>query len=90
MGAVAVLSIVSAAGVIDMDRVAVVDACGQQLILFCMKAIFFFGEDATDLSTGDIDPPFGQLLADQGLGDALMVILVEDIALEDDAEVTAL
>ena len=55
----------SAAGVIDMDVITVVDPRGEQLILFGMKALFLFSENAADVSTGDIDPPFGQLLQDQ-------------------------
>ena len=66
MGAVAILSIVSAAGVIYLNIIAVVDSCAQQ-------RIFFFGEDATDLSAGDRYPPFGQLLQDQRLGDLSVV-----------------
>ena len=62
MGAEAVFPLVSAAGVIHLDIVAVVDSGAQQRSLFGMKGLFFFGEDATDLSTGDLDPPFGQLL----------------------------
>ena len=90
MGTVTVLSIVSAAGIIHLDIIAMVDPRAQQRILFCMKAIVFFGEDATDLSTGDSDPPFDQLLQNQRLGDPLMVILIEDVAVESDAEVSAL
>ena len=65
MGAIAVPPIMSAAGVIDMDVITVVDPCGEQLIFFGMKALFLFSENAADVSTGDIDPPFGQLLQDQ-------------------------
>ena len=55
-----------------------------------MKGRFIFYEDTADLSTGDINFPFSQLLQDQRLSDSLMIMLVEDITSEYDAEVLAL
>jgi len=55
-----------------------------------MKVFLVFDEDVADLPAGDVDSKFAQLLQDQGLGDPLMKILVDDVALEGDAEVAAL
>jgi hypothetical protein len=55
-----------------------------------MKGCFVFNEESADLSTGDINSPFGQLLQDQRLSDSLMIVLVEDITSEYDAKVLAL
>jgi len=54
------------------------------------KLFLVFDEDVADLPAGDVDSKFAQLLQDQGLGDPLMKILVDDVALEGDAEVAAL
>ncbi len=90
MGAITVLAIVATAGIIDMEIMAVVDPGTEQCILFRVKRLFVFNENVTDVSTGDSDSPFGQLLQDQRLSDSLMVMLVEDIAPEGGAEVLAL
>ena len=90
MGAITILAVVAAAGIIDMEIAAAVDPCSEQFILFRMEWLLVFSEDVTDLSTGDSDSPFCQLLQDQRLRDALMVVLVEDITDQCGAEVLAL
>ena len=90
MDAIAVFAVVAAAGVIDMEIAAVVNPCTEQCIFFCMEVLPVLDEDVADLSTGDIDSPFDQLLQDQRLRDTLMVMLVEDITDKCGAEVLAL
>ena len=80
----------AAAGIIDIEIAAVADPCREQFIFFCMEKRIVFSEDVADFPTGDIDAPFCQLLQDQWLGDALMVMLVEDITFEGCTEVLAL
>ena len=54
-----------------------------------MKTVFVFGNDSIQLTAGDIDLPFAQLLVQQRLGNALVMVLVENEALQGRAEMGA-
>ena len=54
-----------------------------------MKTIEVLGQDATDLTRGDVDAKRVQLFEQQRLRDVAVVLLVQDIANQDRPEVTA-
>ncbi len=43
-----------------------------------MEVVLGFGQNPTDLASGDVDAHLKQLLHQQGLGNVLVVILVDD------------
>ena len=87
MGTVAISSIMTTSGIIDMNIPTIIDSGAEQFIFFQVKSGLVLNEDITDLSTGNVDPPFAQLLQDQRLGNTLMIVLINDIALEGDTKV---
>jgi len=55
---------------------------GQQSILLLVERLVAFCQDRVDLSHRDVDPQFQQLLVDQGLGDMILMVLIEDVSLQ--------
>ena len=87
MGAVAVFAAVARTGVIDVDISAGGEPCGQELVLLVVERVVIVDEEAVELTRGDIDAPLVELAQQQRLSDALVVVLVDDVADKRRAEV---
>ena len=90
MGAIAIFSGMASSGVVDVQIGADAKAGVQQGILFLMERRLVFGNQPVELAAGEVDAPIAQLLPQQGLGDPLVMILIEDEAAQGGTEVGAL
>ena len=88
VGGVAVLALVASAGVVDVDIGAGGEACTQEQVFFVVEGLVVCGEEVAELACGDIDVPLVELAEQQRLGDALVVVLVHDEALQGRTEVS--
>ena len=59
-------------GIVDADVARMGQGTQQQGILLGVEARFLRDQQAVDLSSGDINSPFAQLLSQQRLGDLLI------------------
>lgn len=87
VGAVAVFAAVACAGVIDVDIGAGAQTGEQELVLLVVEGVVVLDEQTVELARGDIHAPLAQLTEQQRLGDALVVMLVHDVADEGGTEV---
>ncbi|MGI6419467.1 MAG: hypothetical protein ACOX1P_27830 [Thermoguttaceae bacterium] len=77
---VGVLAAVPRPGIVGLEVVADPSRRGQEAILLLMKRLVSFRQQPVDLARRNIDPKVQQLLADQRLGDQVLVVLIEDVA----------
>ena len=62
MGAIAILAIMPGPRIVDIDVFGNFKADRQNAIFFLVKIVFAPGDDAAQLSAGDIDPQFTELI----------------------------
>lgn len=73
-----VLALVASGRIIRLEVGRDLAGGWQQALFFGVEGFMAFGQEPADLSGGNGDPEFVELLEQQRLGDLIMVVLVQE------------
>ena len=78
MRAVSVFALMPGTGIVDIDIVRDLQGGRYHPIFFTMEIVFAFDKDVVEHAARDVDAILPQLLQQQGLGHAALVVLIQD------------
>jgi len=82
VGAVAIFSVVTGTGIIDVYKRGDLEGYREDVILFFVEAIFVLDKDRAQVTRRNLETPFPQLFEQEGLRDMTMIVLIQNEAFQ--------